>query len=1386
VSSLLGGGAKTASTTPTQAMGIQFTSSQYGQPVPVVYGTSKVGGNCMWYGDFKSIASSQKVGKGGGSQTTGYTYSASFQLGLCEGPIAGIGTVWNGTSTVNLSKTGVVTSTGTVGQAPWSHLSGSFALGYSETAWLAVANLSLGSSASLPDWNPEVQGLCIYPGSSDANPADILVDICTNANHGISFPWLGSLTLYSDYCVATGLLLSPCYDQEQTAQQTLEDLFTYTNSAAWFSEGVLKVTPYGDQVVTGNGVTYTPDLSPLFDLGNSDYIVDPGDDPITITRKSPAQCMNIVRVEFQDRSNSYHDSVVEASIDQDVVTHGGRSDTTESVDICKTASVARFIAQNLLQQSFYLRNTYEFKLSWRYCMLEPMDIVTLTDSNLGLLEAPVRITEVAEDENGNLEITAEEFPEGIGHSAIYNTQPNEGATVDPNTDPGPVNPPYLFRGPGYLTSNNTPEIWIAINGANELWGGADIWLSHDGTNYNFAGTIAQPARYGSLASALPAASSDPDTVNTPEVTLYSPATLLGGSEADADNFNTLSMVDTEIISYATATLVGSETYHLGYLRRAGYGSSNVAHAIGAPFVRLDEAVFRMPVDPSLIGQTIYLKFLSLNIFGRSPRDLSEETEYTYVVGTNVELPDQPPTPENFATQGVADGVSITWQNSNPAAVGCTSIERSVAATGPFAVIGQTGPTGTSYHDSFINGATFYYRARARGPLVQSGWSAYTDVFNSTGTDVNTIANNATVAVSSGIPVVNGNFSNGLTGWTFDTHGTNEWTASNGATTPNPAVSTYLVHKGITSEATTTAHNTAAGVPVIQGQGVTVTAACLATGVNSGARAYVRVGWLDVNRNELTNSTEGVTICGNGTGTFTQGTSRVYGNAPANACYAIAEIEFDNHTSGTFEVTSVSLSTQPATMDEIQDSAARFAAVLPAAEQQATYTPGANLLPNSIPSLGSSYWSLGTGWAVYSGIGGSLGGVPGFFMTLTSSAQTNVCTSNLVPAVAGTAMSASIDCFVNGTVTAGDYSADVQFFNSSLAGLGGSSRIYTLSTPNGGYTRYTLNNIIPPAGTAYAEVRFFCEGAVSAAGAQCYVRRIKLEVGTTATPFNDDTTQFGNLLTQSGSGQQIGDQRNLPAVTFSNYGSAWSGLTFSYSATTTSATVTASAATLQAGSTAIGYNAASVTVSGSAGSTVVYYLYYQDATHSGGSKTLIATTSAVTALSNNANVLLGQATVVYPSSGTGSGGAGGGGCVAVTAWVKRRRGGKIERVRASTVHVGDELLIMSPTTGAKRWGRVAYSQRKRSACVRIVTREGITLTCSTTAPIGCVDGRVLPSPNMMGFEAAAQDQGVYTPSRVIDVIEAGDRDVQHITCENDFFLAGDEPGRYLAHHNLKPP
>ena len=753
---------RTAATTQPKAMGIDLQGAQYGPPIPVVYGQNRVPGNVIWYGDFKSYQHTQKVGKGfGGATSTSYTYTASYLNGLCEGPIQGIVQVWSGNSIVLLSTLAPFSANGSVGQAPWSALPSPANLGYNYTALFGVDNMNLGGSPTLPNYNYEVAGLQQYKvviGSGsivDANPADIVTDICTNANHGIGFNALGSLTQYSDYCVANSLFLSPVYDQQSTALQALTDLFRATNTYVYFSEGQLKVSPLGDVAVTGNGVTYTPNVTPLFNLGPSDFIQSGNNPVVEVLRKAPQDCYNSVSVQFVDRSNSYHNSAQFATIDEDMIANGARMAQMVNVNGCVSPSVARFIAQNMVQRAYYVRNHYKFKLSFRYILLEPTDIVTLTDASTGLNAFPVRILEVAEDADGLLDITAEEFPEGIGHSALYNTQPNAGTNLDPMVDPGPVNAPAFFRMPGFLVGNGNPEIGIAVCGSGASWGGADIYLSHDGTSYTYAGSVNAPARYGTLTSDLPQPPpADPDTTTTLGVQLYAPGDLAGGTQADADNLVTLCLAGTELFAYETATLTAPNTYNLTYLRRNAYGTSNPATVgVGEDFIRIDDAIYRMAVDPSLIGSTIYVKFLSVNVFGKTPRTLAEETAYTYVVGQNVELPDVPPTPTNFAATAVADGVNLTWTNPVPAAVSQIVIYKSANPSNGFFEAGSVGPTQNWWTDHYTDGATWYYYIIARGPLPSSGFSAATATISSAG---KTVADGATVGATLGTNLVQSN------------------------------------------------------------------------------------------------------------------------------------------------------------------------------------------------------------------------------------------------------------------------------------------------------------------------------------------------------------------------------------------------------------------------------------------------------------------------------------------------------------------------------------------------------------------------------------------------------------------------------------------------------
>ena len=639
----MGGKSSTISTSEQRILSLQVQQSSQGLTLPVVYGRARVAGNLVWYGDFTTYehkTTTRQGGKGGGGvkqEDVKYTYEAAVMMALCEGEIKGVTRIWRDKEKFSSPASLRLTLyKGGEEQPVWPHLQQAKhtaqAISYSGTAYLCSPNYELTKSAQIYSHNFEVDGKLGYSTSIvDANPRDIIRDLLTNQKYGCGFPVenLGDTDVYGTYCRAAGIFLSPVYSEQQEAQRNIAELLEQTNSAAVFSQGRLKIVPYGDSGLSGNGATYIPNLTPLYDLSDDDFIVSGAEDPVRVERKTNADAYNQVQIEYLDRANDYNIAVAEAKDQANIEQYGIRpKDAVKMHGICD-AKVARQVAQLLLQRALYVRNEYEFKLGWKYCLLEPMDLVTLTDGGLGLDKTPVRITEIEEDEDGVLNVKAEDFPFGTASATEYPTQSSLGYSADYNVSPGNAHAPVMFEAPLQLTGGE-PEIWLATAGG-DMWGGAEVWVSTNGDSYTRVGAVSGKARYGSLTAALPAGAVF-DRANTLGVEIGA-GQLTGGTEQDSRDLLTLCYADGEFLAYETAELKGVGRYALGNLTRGAYGSNIDRHEAGRPFVRVDESLFKYPVPRDWIGRTVWIKLVSHNVFGSGAQDLAEVPAYSYrIVG----------------------------------------------------------------------------------------------------------------------------------------------------------------------------------------------------------------------------------------------------------------------------------------------------------------------------------------------------------------------------------------------------------------------------------------------------------------------------------------------------------------------------------------------------------------------------------------------------------------------------------------------------------------------------------------------------------------------------------------------------------------------------------
>ncbi|WP_118780262.1 phage tail protein [Neisseria lactamica] len=637
----MGGKSSTITSAEERILSLQVQQSSQGLTLPVIYGRTRVAGNLVWYGDFVTIehkTTTRQGGKGGGGVKQvdiSYTYEAAVMLALCEGEIQGVGRIWRDKEKFDsLAQLRMTLMRGGDEQPLWTHLQQAKhqdqALNYSGTAYLCSPNYELTKSAQIYQHNFEVIGKLGYSGNiPDANPREIVLDLLTNQRYGCGFPSqnIGDTDRYSNYCRAVGIFLSPAYTEQGEAQRNISELLEQTNSAAVFSQGRLKIIPYGDGSYSGNGAVYVADNKAVYDLTDDDFIVSGAQDPVKVERKTNADAFNQIQVEYLDRDNDYNVAIAEVKDQANIEQYGLRpKDAVKMHGICN-AKVAQKVAQQLLQRALYVRNEYEFKLGWKYCLLEPMDIVTLTDAGLGLNKTPVRITEIEEDEEGVLSVKAEDYPVGVYTVSEYPTQPSLGYSADYNVSPGNAHVPVIFEAPLQLTGGE-PQIWLATAGG-DMWGGAEVWVSTDGDSYTRVGAVNHKARFGSLTAALPNGAVF-DRTNTLGVEI-SAGQLTGGTEQDSRDLLTLCYVDGEFLAYANAELKGVGRYTLGNLTRGAYGSTINVHAAGSQFARIDEALFKYAVPRNWIGRTVWVKLVSYNVFSGGIQDLAEVPAYSYTI-----------------------------------------------------------------------------------------------------------------------------------------------------------------------------------------------------------------------------------------------------------------------------------------------------------------------------------------------------------------------------------------------------------------------------------------------------------------------------------------------------------------------------------------------------------------------------------------------------------------------------------------------------------------------------------------------------------------------------------------------------------------------------------
>lgn len=653
-------------TTTTRANKIsEFTvnTAEYSAVVPEIIGTVRTAGNVIYYDDFTAHEhrETHKAGKGGKSKQVSitYTYTVAVILGLCEGPISGIGKVWIGKNVHNYPADDIQLTLfdGKENQQPWAYTQSKHpdkALPYPGLAYMAGV-IDLGDSGSMPSYNFEVKGRLLETGDGiDVNPADYIRYVLDKI--GKKDMQIIGLDNYRKYCKEADLLISSPPDEDaKAAREVVNEIAKLTNAYVFWSNDKLKIVPLADRPVG----SWAPDKTGITDLTADDFLPQSGGALVTYKRKDSSAIYNQFPVEFINRANGYEKESVSYEFTEDIKNYGVRAASVTNAHYIYTKERAVKIAEQLARNNKYERTQYTFKLDWSLCRLEVGDLVRLTDENSGIFEQIAVINGITEGTDGCLTVTAISRAPGDYPAAKYNVHANDRPYIDYNkTAPDTI--PVIFQPPADLTADGL-ELWIAAKGKEDGWGGCTVYVSDDNTNYRTVGQIAGSARCGKLTQPL---SPMPNHPSGNQVMVTCNDQLLSGTTQDAERKNTLCWIDGECMSYINANLQSNGVWLLSGLYRGQCNTAVRTHDKNTDFVRLDNAVFKVPFTKDDIGKKIYLKFCSYNIFGAGNQDLSEVKAYEYTLAPYYIPPVTNLTAYNRYRQ-LADGVSrydivVSW------------------------------------------------------------------------------------------------------------------------------------------------------------------------------------------------------------------------------------------------------------------------------------------------------------------------------------------------------------------------------------------------------------------------------------------------------------------------------------------------------------------------------------------------------------------------------------------------------------------------------------------------------------------------------------------------------------------------------------------------------
>ena len=455
-------------------------------------------------------------------------------------------------------------------------------------------------------------------GGDDVTPPYVIHEILTSPIFGIGLTeaQIDQTTYLAaiDYCTENNFYISVQYRREESVLQTIDDLLSC----------------YGGFLVISNGVVKFKQLEYLDGLAapvrtiDNDHLIKDGDNaPVQITKGALQDTFNKVRVNYFDRKLEYAQNQVEEADEVDQDLNGIRMREFPAIFVMKE-EMARTMATRALWSNLYSRDTYEFKLGWKDCDLEPGDVITLVDSYHTQLQggAVCRIIEWKEDQRGMFSITAKQELLYVLATSAEALNITSASVMNVIGIIPQVQDFTMYEMPPEY-SQNGGAVYVSW-ASYEFASGANLWISADGETFANVQNIEPYQINGKFLTDLPAnavMNENVEVLMSPKSDWYATGsyyytqTLNDAEQSTRAAGGSLIWCGSEMMEYEGVNFVATNRYRFDKLFRGIGGSNKHSHSSGDLFYKQGGGVFYQNIVPDRIGNIVYYKVQPHNLAG---------------------------------------------------------------------------------------------------------------------------------------------------------------------------------------------------------------------------------------------------------------------------------------------------------------------------------------------------------------------------------------------------------------------------------------------------------------------------------------------------------------------------------------------------------------------------------------------------------------------------------------------------------------------------------------------------------------------------------------------------------------------------------------------------